>query len=588
MASKTLLPSISAEKAANMGEKLSFFESDIVSTRTLQLLLLFAVLVLLWFYFLPSREHNPTINLIFAGVCAVLIPLCRHKKMHVLVMYCLGLIAAGITLYESFFYGGINSVVLAWLPIMPLGALVVGGLSFGLIWLLIVMVLLSGLMLFTLWGGISPVVPLDNKNTLIILSEWFFCLLAVYGILFYYNKFTNRLIKELETENSAVDKAQNILKKTQSHKDEFIASVGHELRTPIGAIIGINDLLYERLSDKPEEANAVQQVRYSTLQLLSLINNVLDFSQLQANKMHLRPSWCEPHALIDDIADIYSKNKSYHYLNIQTINRLPKDRLYWIDAKRFNQVIINLTENAIQYARSEVSLVLTYEETKNALTLEVKDDGSGVSPSKLNSLFSRFENFAKEHRTTRQGTGLGLVICKMLLDIQNGSIAYKRAHHHTVFSVVWPLEKPPLGKPSPHQHLLPLIDGFKMLVVDDYPVNRMIIEKQLTRAFPNAHVALVSSAKEAMDALKASDFDVILLDFYMPDMTGYEFAKWVRGQHERHKRIIIAGLTASDSESDFKHAIESGMDFVLGKPLNLSFFLNGIQTVLTKAEHNDA
>jgi signal transduction histidine kinase/CheY-like chemotaxis protein len=566
----------------------SFFETDIASNRTLQLLLVFAITVLMWFYFLPTRDHNPNINLVLSAICAALLPLCNHKKYHIFVMYSIGLVAAGITIYESFFYGGINAVVLAWLPIMPLAALVVGGLSFGLSWLLIVVVLLFAMFMLTLLGIVSPEITFNKQNTLIIFSEWFFCLLAVYIILFYYNHFTNRLIKELETENNAVNEAQLKLKKTQSHKDEFIASVGHELRTPIGAIIGINDLLYERLRHRPVEANAVQQVRYSTLQLLSLINNVLDFSQLQANKMHLRPSWSDPSNLMDDIANVYSNNKSYDYLNIKVISRLPKNNLYWIDAKRFNQVVLNLTENAIQFAKSEIALHMAYQAINNALVLEIRDDGNGVSPSKLKSLFNRFENFSKETNTTRQGAGLGLVICKMLLDIQQGSIGYRRENNQTIFYVEWPMEKPPIDQPSPYQHIIPLIDSFKILVVDDYPVNRMIIEKQLYKAFPKSHVSMASSAKEAMELLKQSSFDLILLDFNMPDMSGYEFSEWVRTKHESYKKTIIAGLTASDSESDFKRAMESGMDFVLSKPLNMSFLLNGIQTVLTKAESNDS
>jgi len=566
----------------------SFFEAENASTRTLQVLVVFVITVLMWFYFLPTRDHNPNINLLLAAVCVALLPLCSHKKYHVFVMYSIGFFACGITIYESFFYGGINAVVLAWLPIMPLAALVVGGLSFGLGWLVIIIVLLFAVFLLTLSGIVSPEVNFDKKNTLIIFSEWFFCLLAVYFILFYYDHLTNKLIKKLEAENNAVTESQRKLKKTQSHKDEFIASVGHELRTPIGAIIGINDLLYERLKNRPEEANAVQQVSYSTLQLLSLINNVLDFSQLQASKMHLRPGWSDPDTLIDDIANVYSNNKSYDYLNIKVISRLPKNNLYWIDAKRFNQVVLNLTENAIQFAKSEITLHMAYQPDNNALVFEIRDDGNGVGPSKLKSLFNRFENFYKETNTTRQGAGLGLVICKMLLDIQQGSIGYKRENKQTVFYVEWPMDKPPTEQPSPYQHITPLVNSFNILIVDDYSINRMIIEKQLAKAFPKSRTSMASSTKEAMDQLENSSFDLILLDFNMPEISGYELSEWIRTKHESYKKIIIIGLTASDSESDFKRAMASGMDFILSKPLNISLLLNGIQTILTKAESNDS
>ena len=276
--------------------------------------------------------------------------------------------------------------------------------------------------------------------------------------------------------------ARQRLLHTQQHKEEFIAAAGHELRTPMNAILGLNPVLQDTFKDDPQALEMAEVIRLSTVQLLQVVNNILDYARWQAGRLQLRP---EPFDLHESLRAVLAPHaQRAQAKGLQWALQFDPPAAQWVrlDRLRVQQMLDNLVDNAIKHTpQGTVSVSVKLE--ADALLLTVRDTGEGIAPQRLPSLFNRFAQAADDPTRRHEGTGLGLALCKALAELMGGTISVVSTPG--VGSRFWirlPLSEPPQAvtqaKPSTTLR--------EVVVVDDNSVNLTVARLMVNRLYPQA------------------------------------------------------------------------------------------------------
>ena len=536
---------------------------------------------MLFFYLLPSPNDVGRINLPSAILMAFL--LLMVGRWHRLVITH---IALGYSLFFLCFLcaqtGGITSPSMVWFTLLPVAALMVAGARTSQFYL--VMVILAGLGLVAA-GQIGWIDPTLNQSKESI--PW---ALALVGsvcitqqlIVTIYGRTNSRQMAELEKRNEDFERAQASLMQAQSHKDEFIASMGHELRTPMNAILGLNDVLQAELQDRHEDLQLAELIRTSTEQLLRLVNDILLLSQLEANRVMLRIEPVNLRQRLDALRDRWLPQAQAKglVLAVECDEGLPQ----WvnIDPNRLDQLLEQLLDNAIKFTQQGYVSVQARID-KAHLRIDVQDTGPGIARDKLLKIFDRFEQADVHTNRAFGGTGIGLAICKRLAELHKGQLQVqselgKGAH----FWMSLPIEQAQAPDHA-HSSLELAIAEPRVLVVDDNPVILKLTDKSIRQQWPGARIELAQSAELALQWLAQHDADVVIADRIMPGMDGLELAQRIRA-HERPQvaEVAILGLTAYEETSESQRCIEAGMDDVVTKPIAPDQLADKIVQVMRK------
>jgi len=395
------------------------------------------------------------------------------------------------------------------------------------------------------------------------------------------------LLEEIDTHNKNLEETQQKIIRAQSHKDEFIASIGHELRTPMNAILGFNGILRQELAANPADVQTVDLIKSSTEQLLQLVNNILDFSQLQANRVQLlREKFLLSH-LVDEVVSQYSpraKQKSLHLvMDVNAVEGI------WVtgDKPRIQQILNNLTDNALKFT-SQGQIAIRVLLLDGSVYFEVQDSGIGIDPEKQSQIFQRFEQANLETSRQYGGSGLGLAIADRLVKCMDGQIGVKSNGQSGAtfwFSLPLPTERIANTKPSPNRHTHWSKEALRFLLVDDNAVNLMVAKLMLTKCFPHCQVTEVGSGQAALDALAQSPYDMVLMDVVMPDMDGPTVTQAIRHlEGVPYSNIPVMAITANTHPLDRERYLAAGMNDVIHKPLESDLIASKIAEVLTQQQ----
>ena len=365
-------------------------------------------------------------------------------------------------------------------------------------------------------------------------------------------------------------------------KSEFLAVMSHEIRTPLNSVLGYADLLLERSGHDPEDRRRLELIRVSGEALLTVVNDVLDVSKIEAGRLELDPVVFSVRALLDDAVAIMRGGalKSGLTVEARIDPRLPESLRG--DADRLRQVLFNLLNNAVKFTpagsvtltvRAEGPVRLPSGEAAEALRFEVADTGIGIAPAQQDRLFKRFSQVDGSISRRFGGSGLGLAICRDLVAMMGGQIGVESREgvgSTFWFSLTLPLariEEPPAGIPASAGQPASPQPGVRVLLAEDVPLNQ-----ELARAVLEAQgyrVDIVGDGAEAIAAVEAEGEDpyaLVLMDVQMPGMDGLTATRRIRALPGPAARVPIVAMTANVLDQQVRELIEAGMDDHVGKP----------------------
>lgn len=376
---------------------------------------------------------------------------------------------------------------------------------------------------------------------------------------------------ELLRQKEEVEKSLILAKEYAESKANFLSTMSHELRTPLNSIIGLTHYM---ASDNPKESQQkhLDAMGFSAQNLLTLINDILDFSKIEAGKLMLEEVPFKPEEVIRQVMIGFESAAHEKGLELKTTIQT-EGNLIIGDPTRFTQVISNLTANAVKFtSQGSVEVSISKEHENNThidFKVSVKDTGIGIPDDKIDKIFDSFSQ--AEKATTRKfgGTGLGLTIVKHLLSLMDSEITVTSTPGSgSVFSFCLCLAKAQQQKPSiSNSGTKDDLEGKFILLVDDNMMNIQVARLFLEQW--GCKIIVAQNGIEAVEAVKNNtEFDAILMDLHMPQMTGYQATSEIRNYQKEHnlKRNTIIALTASVSQHIHDKVLSHDMDDYLAKP----------------------
>ena len=367
-------------------------------------------------------------------------------------------------------------------------------------------------------------------------------------------------------------------------KDAFLATMSHEIRTPLGGLLGMMELL-DHTALAQEQSHMLKVARSSGDNLLRIVDDILDWSKIEAGKMELAPYPASIADTVGAVANTYAQLAANKSISLSTEISPDIAALHVFDPLRLTQILNNYTSNAIKF--TEIGKVLIQvqrvqlDEDGETIRFSVKDNGIGIDPQQQLRLFRQYQQASADTARMYGGTGLGLAICLALADLMQGKLDVESTLGEGAtfsFTVRFPVHQcmpdsdaTTLQATKNIEMLLPALDSsIRLLVIDDHPVNRMLLKQQLDK-LGEMTVMVVASGLQGLSLWEAGDCDFIITDCHMPGIDGYELTRQIR-ERERQagaQRIPIIAWTANALKEEADRCYSAGMDDVLTKPTEL-------------------
>lgn len=416
----------------------------------------------------------------------------------------------------------------------------------------------------------------DSQDELKGLTVKLIIALALLTFAFSLILFIHRLF-ELKRNNLSYQEAADKAQKASEAKSLFLATMSHELRTPMNGVLGIAQIIKED-SQSADTRKQAQIIIDSGQHLVTILNDILDFSKVEQGKMELELSPFSVTDVVTHLDKTLTPLATDKGISFVIKDNIPTNIQLIGDSARTRQILFNLAGNAVKFTESgkvEVEFEIA-PTTPPSVNIMVSDTGIGIAEDKVDHIFTAFEQ--AELSTTRKfgGTGLGLSIVKQLVELMGGTIdVSSQLNVGTRFTISLPLEMHELEKPTTEQASTSInktLNDFTVLLVEDNKINAMVIKKfceSINMTVENAYDGL-----QALDKLATNQYDLIIMDNHMPNMSGIEAIQKIR--NELKLTTVIFACTADVFKEAHDEFLVSGANFVLTKPLQKNSLQNAI------------
>ncbi len=482
--------------------------------------------------------------------------------------------------YAAWVSGGIFSPRLAWYTLMPLVPFYAIGRRAGLFWMGVILATLSAMLCVTWLGWLPPNPTVGLNQTRSSFASNTFTMLLILSVVFLYDGLYRKAYQERRNRQLQLQERQQELERTSELREQFIATVSHELRTPMNAILGFNDMLLTRAQDNPQALKILNHTRQSADHLMTVINDVLDYSQLQAGKIRVQYETFDLHNTVHNAFELFNLRVKSMHLDYRC--EIAHDVPQWVhtDRHRLMQILVNLLGNAIKFTHlGHVTLKVAVKDAadesgvRTQVVFSVQDSGIGIADDQKSRIFERYIQAGDDIQSRYGGTGLGLSITQRLVELMGGNIGFDSTWGQgSTFWFTLPLSAqapPPKPVASADISTNTNLKRLNFLVIDDHPINRLLVKKVLTNHWPDSKVVEAEDGAQAMAEVQKDSFDAIFMDMVMPKMDGIEATLALRRErNEATRNTPVLGLTANVNPQDLERFKAAGLNDVLLKPFD--------------------
>jgi signal transduction histidine kinase/ActR/RegA family two-component response regulator len=388
-------------------------------------------------------------------------------------------------------------------------------------------------------------------------------------------------------ERAAADEARETARRANAAKSNFLATMSHEIRTPMNGVLGMAQLLRRDEAD-PSQIERLDTLVESGQYLLSILNDILDVSKIDAGRLELSPHAEELPRFLGQVVDFWGARADERGVSLRLEVGEAVPAVVLMDALRMRQILFNLIGNALKFTEAG-SVVLRVDARAEAgevsrVRFAVCDTGPGIAPEHLSGLFDRFSQGDESEVRRFGGTGLGLAIARQLAELMGGRIWVESTlGQGSTFQIEVPLPLAVLAESSPDPAPIALADApaeLSVLIVDDNAVNLLVLE-QLLSAFGHS-ITKAASGQEALDRLAETRFDLVLMDIQMPQMTGTEALRLLRDRAGPNREVPVIALTADVTSGGRARYLELGFDEHTPKPVQIADLMQAIGRAMAR------
>jgi PAS domain S-box-containing protein len=363
------------------------------------------------------------------------------------------------------------------------------------------------------------------------------------------------------------------LQRAQKAKDQFMAHISHEIRTPINGIVGMATLLSQNPS-VIEQSTYLNAIKSTADTLKVIINDILDLASIESGKLKLEQIGFSIKDLLQSLISTFDHQAKERNIQLLSLLEVDANGIFIGDPVRLNQILINLISNAIKFTETGSIHVKCFvhkkEKRKYQIKFEVIDTGIGIPRNKLDTIFESFSQADASVTRKYGGTGLGLTIVKQLVEMQGGTISVKsKVNEGSTFSFILPylrgtVDSGRLVNSTKTLDNRKKLKGVRVLLVEDNDINRLYAQSILKSW--GCKVEPAENGLIAVDKVKNQTFDIVLMDIQMPLMDGFEATKSIRSLAKPKNQLPIIALTANATSKDMAKCIAEGMNECMAKP----------------------